>query len=68
MAASTGSMAVTPYIAAVRSATSAPPRPLSVPTPAIWPKFFRAVRGSNRSVAINQNPDPSIGPSPETCR
>ena len=32
------------------------------------PNCWRAVCGSNRSLAISQNPDPSMGPSPEICR
>jgi hypothetical protein len=39
-----------------------------VPAPAIWPKRFFAVWGSNRSVAMSQNPDPSRGPTPDTWR
>jgi hypothetical protein len=35
---------------------------------AICPKRRLAVRGSNRSLATSQNPDPSIGPTPEICR
>jgi len=47
------------------SALSSPP---TVPAPAIWPKRCFAVRGSNRSLAISQNPDASSGPAPDTCR
>ena len=32
--------------------------------PAIWPKRRFAVRGSKRSVAISQKPEPSSGPKP----
>jgi hypothetical protein len=37
MAASSGSIALTPATAPTRSATSAPASPAKVPTPAIWP-------------------------------
>ena len=61
-------MAATPNSAPTRSASSALSSPPSVPAPAIWPKRRLAVRGSKRSLAISQNPDPSSGPTPEMCR
>ena len=64
----TGSIALIVETAATRSAIRPPIRPPSVPAPATWPKWRLAVRGSNRSEAISQNPDPSIGPMPETWR
>ena len=61
-------MAATPKRRATRSESRPPASPPSVPAPAIWPKCRFAVRGSNRSLAISQNPEPSIGPMPEIWR
>jgi len=61
-------IAAMPSVAPIRSVTRAPPSPAIVPMPAMRPKFNRAVCGSNRSVAMSQKPDPSIGPSPEIWR
>ena len=66
--ASTGRIALAPKSADTRSARRPPARPPSVPIPATCPKRCFAVCGSNRSVAISQNPDPSIGPRPDTWR
>ena len=61
-------MAGTPQTAPTRSATNALTSPPRVPAPAIRPKFFFAVRGSNLSLAMSQKPDASRGPAPEIWR
>ena len=61
-------MAAMPNAAATRSANTALSSPPSVPAPAIRPRCLLAVRGSNRSLTISQNPEPRRGPSAEMCR
>ena len=58
----------TPYQDATRSEITAPARPPSVPAAAIFPNSRFAARGSNRSLAISQNPEPRIGTTAETWR